>query len=161
MPVLDNPRHERFCQERAKGKSADEAYQLAGYKRDRGAASRLSAKVNVTARITELQSLAADDTVMSIAEKRKFLADIKRTPIGEIDEMSPLCQEWTYEQAGGPRGRLKRGDDDEGNEEYEEERQRVKVKMPDKLRAIQLDNDLAVDGAEAGKNKAIEIIFRE
>lgn len=30
MPALDNPRHERFAQELAKGKTADEAYQTAG-----------------------------------------------------------------------------------------------------------------------------------
>jgi phage terminase small subunit len=35
MPVLSNPKHERFAQELAKGKTADEAYQLAGCKPNR------------------------------------------------------------------------------------------------------------------------------
>ena len=32
MPTLQNPRHERFAQELAAGKTADAAYVLAGYK---------------------------------------------------------------------------------------------------------------------------------
>lgn len=46
MPVLKNQRHERFCQEVAKGSTAIDAYKAAGYKPDRGAATRLSAKVS-------------------------------------------------------------------------------------------------------------------
>jgi len=59
MPILKNARHERFAQLVASGKSATEAYGLAGYKEDRTAASRLSTNVNVRSRITELQSAAA------------------------------------------------------------------------------------------------------
>ena len=40
--ALKNPKHERFAQELAKGKSATEAYRLAGYKPDDGHASRLA-----------------------------------------------------------------------------------------------------------------------
>jgi phage terminase small subunit len=65
MPVLDNQRHEAFAQALAKGKSATEAYTEAGYKADRGAASRMSANVNVSARVTELQSMAAERVVLS------------------------------------------------------------------------------------------------
>ncbi len=54
MAVMENPRHEIFAQQLAKGKSAEAAYAAAGYKRDRGAASRLSAKVNIQARVAEL-----------------------------------------------------------------------------------------------------------
>ena len=32
MPTLRNPRHERFAQELATGKTADAAYVLAGYR---------------------------------------------------------------------------------------------------------------------------------
>jgi hypothetical protein len=32
MPALKNVRHERFAQETAQGKSAGEAYRLAGYR---------------------------------------------------------------------------------------------------------------------------------
>ena len=59
MPALGNARHERFAQELAKGKSASEAYVLAGYEESRSAASRLSANVNVQARVDELKERAA------------------------------------------------------------------------------------------------------
>ena len=35
MPTLKNPRHERIAQLLASGKTATEAHQLAGFKRDR------------------------------------------------------------------------------------------------------------------------------
>ena len=59
MPALQNARHERFAQELAKGKTADEAYQQAGYAENRGNAVRLKANENVLRRITELKDRAA------------------------------------------------------------------------------------------------------
>jgi hypothetical protein len=41
MGILTNPRHELFAQELAKGRSATEAYMLAGYKPCRQNAARL------------------------------------------------------------------------------------------------------------------------
>lgn len=72
MPALANPKHERFAQELAKGATQDAAYTLAGYKADRGAASRLSAKVNIKTRVAELQERAAikvETTVEDIARQ--------------------------------------------------------------------------------------------
>jgi hypothetical protein len=57
---LKNARQERFCQELAKGKSQLDAYESAGYKPDRGAATRLSANVSVAARVAELKSRIAE-----------------------------------------------------------------------------------------------------
>lgn len=63
MPALENPRHELFAQEVAKGKSQDEAYKLAGYnvsdRSARAAASRLLTDVNITNRVIEIQKQAA------------------------------------------------------------------------------------------------------
>jgi phage terminase small subunit len=59
MPILSNPRHERFAQELAAGKTADEAYELAGNKRNRGNASRLKANECIVKRVAELQERAA------------------------------------------------------------------------------------------------------
>lgn len=67
MPALDNPRHERFAQELAKGKSADEAYQEAGYKANDGNCIRLKGNERVAARIAELQERAAMRTEVTIA----------------------------------------------------------------------------------------------
>jgi phage terminase small subunit len=65
VPILDNPRHERFAQGLAAGKSSDEAYQEAGFKPDRGHASRLAAKGNVQARVDELLDRAAASVQVS------------------------------------------------------------------------------------------------
>lgn len=65
MAALSNPRHERFAQELAKGKSASEAYIAAGYEESRSAASRLSTNVNVQSRVAELQERAAANVVIS------------------------------------------------------------------------------------------------
>ena len=59
MPALENPRWERFAQELAKGKTADESYQCAGYSEHRGNASRLSANENVLRRVAEIQERGA------------------------------------------------------------------------------------------------------
>lgn len=68
MPVLDNPRHERFAQELAKGKTADEAYVLAGYEANRGNATRMNANESISGRIAELQNRAAERAVVTMED---------------------------------------------------------------------------------------------
>lgn len=70
MPVLSNPRHERFAQELAKGETADAAYQTAGYSPDRGHASRLAANGSIVARVAELQAVTAAAVVEQTAITR-------------------------------------------------------------------------------------------
>jgi phage terminase small subunit len=65
MPVLTNAKHERFAQELAAGKTADEAYEAAGYAQNRGNAIRLKANESVAARVAELQQRAADGVVLT------------------------------------------------------------------------------------------------
>lgn len=67
MPALKNTRHERFAQELAKGKTADEAYELAGFKPNRGNATRLKANESIAVRVAELQSGAAKRTEITVA----------------------------------------------------------------------------------------------
>ena len=63
MPSLKNARHERFAQQIAQGKSAVEAYRLAGYraanKSGEAASSRLLRNVKVQQRVVELQQKVA------------------------------------------------------------------------------------------------------
>lgn len=66
MPTLKNTRHEAFAQELAKGKSADDAYVLAGFKPNRGNAARLKANEGVKKRVAELQSKAAEKAEITI-----------------------------------------------------------------------------------------------
>src|SRR5262245_20572898 len=88
MTALDNPRHELFAQEIAKGRSQREAYLAAGYvtRSDNtpdAAASRLLSHVKVSNRIHELQSEAAKSTEVTVrsliaeAERARSLAESK------------------------------------------------------------------------------------
>lgn len=67
MPILTNPRHERFAQALAAGKTADEAYQEAGYKANRHNASRLKTNEHVGARVAELQAIGAEKAGVTVA----------------------------------------------------------------------------------------------
>lgn len=72
MPPLKNARHERFAQELAKGKSATEAYALAGFKSNDGNAARLKGNDRILQRLSELQGNAskkAEITVQSLADE--------------------------------------------------------------------------------------------
>ena len=66
MPILGNPRHEAFARELAKGKSATEAYEIAGFKPDRKNAHRLTTNDGVLTRVAELQSRAACRAVVTV-----------------------------------------------------------------------------------------------
>lgn len=54
MPVLPNPKHERFAQELASGKTAEEAHRVAGYKASRSGASQLKHQLNISNRVAEI-----------------------------------------------------------------------------------------------------------
>lgn len=74
MGVLSNPKHERFAQELAKGKTATEAYVLVGYKDNDGNASKLAAKVQD--RVKELTGKAAEKAGITIERVLTELAKI-------------------------------------------------------------------------------------
>jgi phage terminase small subunit len=59
MPVLDNPRHEKFAQYLAQGKTMTEAYELCGYKRSRGNASHLAEKQHIKDRVQQITTKTA------------------------------------------------------------------------------------------------------
>ncbi len=54
MPEQHNVKHELFCRALVAGKTADQAYQDAGYKASRAHASRLAAKGNIRQRVSEI-----------------------------------------------------------------------------------------------------------
>jgi phage terminase small subunit len=68
MPTLKNARHERFAQELAGGKSASEAYAIAGYSPNRRNASVLRQRQDISHRIGEL--LEARDRMASQASQK-------------------------------------------------------------------------------------------
>lgn len=149
MSALKNGKHEKFAQAVAKNENPANTYQnLYGVSEKSSAecASRLTRNGKVSARIDELRSRAeqlltdslqkraeklADidfGTVLSIAEKRAFLAAVVRTPLGKLDAMSPLIHSLETTGDTGPDAK-----DFPIN----------KLKAHDKLRAIELDSKLA------------------
>lgn len=78
MPVLGNPKHERFARELAKGKTQIEAYTEAGYRPDDGAAARLSGNVRIKARVAEIQERAAIRAEVTVARLTKNLLRIAK-----------------------------------------------------------------------------------
>jgi phage terminase small subunit len=83
VPTLRNPRHEKFAQELAAGKTADAAYVLAGYCENRSNAARLNANPGIQKRVAEIQSVGAEraavtaETLIAEAEsaRKKAMAD--------------------------------------------------------------------------------------
>ncbi len=130
---LANADHERFACEWAKGGGIAASYKRAGYKPSASAATRL-AKI-VKGRKTWLQRQAAFADVLTIAEKRAFVARLVRAKAGKLSADSDLWQAVKVTKDGA---------------EY---------RLADKLAAMKIDNDLASEGAEAGLNRAIEVII--
>ena len=147
---LENERHEAFAVHFAANGNAARAWLHAGG-RNRATANRQGdkwrRKGDIAARVPWLRAEAGrrlrsernvqnEAAVMSIMDKRRFLARIVRARIAETPAESDLWQE--IELSNG----------------------RLRKKLPDKLRAIALDNDLAGEGADAkavaGLPEAIE-----
>ena len=83
MGVLENTRHEKFCQARAIGKSQDESYAEAGYKPCRKHAARLATKGDIKDRIAELQHGAVQTFEVTVESMAK-----------QFDEDRALCLQW-------------------------------------------------------------------
>jgi hypothetical protein len=66
MPLLCNPRHEKFAQALAEGKSATEAYEVAGYTPNDGNAARMKGNDRVRERVAELQEQGAERSVVTL-----------------------------------------------------------------------------------------------
>lgn len=125
MPVLLNAKHERFAQELAKGKTADEAYQLAGYKANRGNATTLKANQSITDRVAEIMergALRAELSVASVTESLLRIAE-KAEKLGEASGYNVAKAAWMdaaklhglvvdKKEVGGP-GDFKRMSEDE------------------------------------------------
>lgn len=67
MPVLDNPRRERFAQALARGLNQPDAYAEAGYCRSTAAANRLAKHASVQTRVAEIMDGVAAITETDVA----------------------------------------------------------------------------------------------
>jgi hypothetical protein len=147
-----NVRQERFCEFIAAGESQTDAYLKAGFKVDKSVARRNAARLLTNAdiqnRISELRKPQTAAAIFTKEEKLAFLAAVVRTPIGEIGPDSPLCVDFVEETvADDNRGRLRRGDHESSNEQVEPTLLRRRVKMVDKLKALELHARLTGDFA--------------
>ena len=72
---------------------------------------------------------------MSLAERKAYLSSVARTPAGQVDKDSPLCQEYSedVDQSGNVKKR---------------------VKMPNKLEAINILSKLSGD-YEGNSNEVV------
>jgi phage terminase small subunit len=77
MPILSNPRHERFAQALAEGKSATEAYEVAGYSPNDGNAARMKGNDRIMQRVAELQKQAAKRSVITLESLIAEAGDIQ------------------------------------------------------------------------------------
>lgn len=133
---LHNTRHEHFAKLASQGKPDYEAYQIAFGCSQETAMDRaylLRKDVGINRRIAYLLERMTSGSILSAKERLEFLASVVRTPVGEVNEFSPLAQEVTYEES--------------------EKGSRTKVKMPNKLEALQLDARLRgeLDGVHGDK----------
>jgi len=79
----------------------------------------------VASYVSKLREKQFSKDLLSVSEKRAFLARAVRTPVGELDEASDLVQEMTYNESANGSSK--------------------KVRGVDKLRALELDSRIAGD----------------
>jgi hypothetical protein len=87
VPLLKNPRHEKFALALAEGKSATDAYALAGYKPCRQNAHRMTTKDDIQARLAEIQGAAAKASEVTIESLLSEL-EAARAKATDLDQLS-------------------------------------------------------------------------
>jgi len=102
--------------------------------------SRLMKRDDVKEELRKFRERAQEvggGALLSLVEKRMFLARLVRAKVAETDQNSDLWNSIEFGKDG------------------------IKMKMPDKLAAIKADNDLAGEGDESKKNNALlELLSR-
>ena len=140
--MLSGPR-QIFCNGIVMGLTAADAYRVAYPKASptnaRKNAARLAANEAVKAEIARMRAEVekqAGSAVLTAKEKREFFAELVRSQVALLPPDSKLWQSIKHTEAG------------------------VEYRLPDKLAAIKLDNDLAGSGSEAGANDALTDLLR-
>lgn len=129
------PRQEKYAQLAASGMRLREAAQKAGY--GNGSERSLNRNARVQARIVQLrakvEARGEELALLTLAKKRRFLAELVLTPVAQVGPESWLAQEWERLEIPG-RG---------SNSSSAGPTVKQKIKLADKLRAIELDSKLA------------------
>lgn len=97
MTALANARHEKFAQELSKGKTADEAYVIAGYKQNRGNASTLKQDQSILARVSELlteheaiHAQATADAIKSTGLTKEWIIETLKENVARAMQAKPV-----------------------------------------------------------------------
>ena len=102
MGEIQNSRHERFAQELAAGKTADAAYEAAGYQKHRGNAARLSANEHVKDRVREIQAIGAERAAITV---QSLIEEAEQARIKAMESPEWCCRRserhYREGQAGG------------------------------------------------------------
>ena len=115
MAALTNPRHERFAQELAKGKSANESYSLAGYVANRHNASALARQKPIKARVAEIltreqhkEEKALEKAIEKLAiSKERVLEELARIGFANISDYVDLTGDYpTWALKAVPREQM-------------------------------------------------------
>jgi hypothetical protein len=85
LPVLSNPRHERFAQALFEGEPASAAYTRAGYAANDGNAIRLKGNEKVQARLAELQEATAASIQVSVEGLIAELEAVRRSATSDAE----------------------------------------------------------------------------
>jgi len=144
MPVLEDARHELFCQERVSGRSIIDSYVAAGFKRDTGNATVLNGKPHIQERLAELKTAAAERVeitqAMVLAELGKIgFSDIRKlfTDDGKLKHVTMLDDDAAAAIQSIEVDTVKRRKLKDGEEHDETEIEgTIKVKLWDKRSAL-------------------------
>jgi phage terminase small subunit len=107
MGILANPRHERFAQGLAAGKSASQAYVDAGYSRNDGNAGRMNRNEQIRLRVSELQKensmisrISREDIISRLLENVEEATEAKQHAAAgaSIERLAKLLGYWTDRQ---------------------------------------------------------------
>jgi hypothetical protein len=103
LPLPKDPRAQRFADLRLRGASLIDAYLGAGFKAGRtssGNAKRLEKRPDVQAYLAAVGQANAAESRIDRAALIRYCEDILLTPIGQLDDSHPLCQEFRESESG-------------------------------------------------------------
>lgn len=153
--MIEDDQQEYFCLKMAEGPYSQKSAYMQAYPDSspdsaRANASRLMTKDNIRRRIGYLKKELIKDVKLTVEESIRWCLLVRDTPVGYVDDESPLAQEVTRKemQMGGAHGQLKRGDEDAGNEVETPAAVVIetRVKMPSKMDAQkQIDKLMGFD----------------
>ncbi len=102
-PLPADPRHQRFADLRLRGMSLIDAFLAAGFKSNRTSSSnakRVEKRADVQAYMEAIRQQAAATSRFDLERLARYCEDILLTPVGELDESHPLCQEFRESESG-------------------------------------------------------------